>query len=477
MTRRYIIFGLVGLALLMGSIDNTIVAVGLPAMQAGLRTSLLLIGWTITVYQLGQLIVLPLAGKLSDELGRKRIFLAAIVIFTSASFLCGFAPNVYVLIACRFLQALGGGAFLPSCTGIVAELFEEHRAQAVGLFSSIFPIGGVIGPNIGGLIIDHLGWRYLFYINVPLGIAVIVLTWLLYHPAKEESRRRSVDFAGVALYGTAILGLLIGLTWIGQSPRALTHQPAVWALGVAAIALLVAFVWHESRTAEPMLDLELLRQRPFAAANLYGVIWGAGIFGFVSFLPTYAQLHYHMSATEAGALLTPRGIVMILVSTLASFYLIRSGYRLPMIAGVLIVIASLILTSLGPEHPSVLGLPISNFLYLAAVISLLGVGFGLSGPASNNAALDLAPDKIAAITGVRAMFRQTGGTLGTGTMIFVVSLFSDHARGFQITFLALAPVLLLIVPVVFLIPDTARDVSRRSQEPASEPEPLVSAGE
>src|SRR5262245_1349773 len=165
--RKYLIFGLVALALLMSSIDATIVAVGLPAMRESFGTSILLIGWTLTAYQLGQLIVLPLAGKLSDELGRKRVFLGAVAIFTTASFLCGIAPNVETLIVFRVLQALGGGAFLPSCTGIISDTFQEKRGQAIGLFSSIFPIGGVIGPNIGGVIIDTLSWRYIFYVNVP----------------------------------------------------------------------------------------------------------------------------------------------------------------------------------------------------------------------------------------------------------------------------------------------------------------------
>ena len=159
MNRKYVIFGLVSLALLMSSIDSTIVAVGLPAMRVGLHTDVVLIGWTVTSYQLGQLLVMPLAGKLSDELGRKRVFLTSIAIFTAASFMCGLAPNVYLLILARVVQAIGGGAFLPSCTGIVADTFVENRGKAIGLFASIFPIGGVIGPNIGGVIVDHISWR------------------------------------------------------------------------------------------------------------------------------------------------------------------------------------------------------------------------------------------------------------------------------------------------------------------------------
>ena len=457
----------------MSSIDFTVVAVGLPAIRLGLHTSLLLVGWTVTIYEFGQLLVFPLAGKLSDELGRKRVFLVSVVLFTTSSFLCGFAPNIYVLIVCRFLQALGGGAFLPSCTGITADLFPEKRAQAVGLFSSIFPIGGVIGPNIGGIIIDHLSWRYIFYLNVPLGVLVLGLTLWLYRPQVEVVERRRIDFLGTALYGTAIFTMLMILSWLGVAPQAAPRSPLLWLLLFFAIGLILLFARHERRTEEPLLDLELVRGKAFIAANAYAFIWGAGIYGFMAFLPTYAELHYGMSATEAGALLTPRGIVMIIVSTAASFYLIKSGYRWPMIAGVVVVVASLLLTSLGPTHPAIAGSHFNSFIYLAAVIGLLGVGFGLSGPASNNAALDLAPTKIAALTGIRSMFRETGGTLGAGTTVFVVTLFADPARGLQVVFIALACVLVLIIPVVFWIPDTARSSRQRLQVISSLPEPAI----
>jgi multidrug resistance protein len=196
MTRKHLVFGCIGLAILMSSIDFSILPVALPAMRQGLHTSLLLIGWTVTIYEFGQLLMLPLAGKLSEEYGRKRVVLLAVFLFTASSFLCGLAPNVYLLVACRFLQALGGGAIIPVCTGIVAELFPDKRAQAVGLFSSIFPIGGVVGPNIGGLLVDHLSWRFIFYVNVPLGVAVLILLWRLYAPPRQTRVRHRNDFAG-----------------------------------------------------------------------------------------------------------------------------------------------------------------------------------------------------------------------------------------------------------------------------------------
>ena len=470
MERKYVIFGLVALALLMSSIDNTIVAVALPAMKAGLHTDDLLNGWTVTAYQLGQLVVMPLAGKLSDDLGRKRVFLVSIAIFTGASFLCGLAPNIELLIVARVLQAIGGGAFLPSCTGIVADAFQEKRGQAIGLFASIFPIGGVIGPNVGGVIVDHLSWRFIFYVNVPIGVAVFTLTWLIYHPAVVQALRRPrIDALGVALYGGAIVGLLLGLTWLGRHPHELGRAPLLWLSFVGVAALFVLWYRHEERAADPMIDTALLKQRPFLAANAYNFLFGAGVFGFTAFLPTYAEERYGLSATAAGALLTPRALAMILTSTVASFYIIRLGYRLPMILGVALVACSLFLTSLGTPASGIFGVHLSNWVYLASVIAVLGFGFGLSGPASNNAALDIIPGKIAAVTGIRGMFRQTGGTVGTAMVVFVSSLYKTQAEGLRVVFFGMAFVILAIIPVVFLIPDTARERRKAARRAAAQP--------
>src|SRR3954453_1688109 len=171
----------------MFSIDSTIVAVALPTLIADLQTNLIWAGWTLTAYALTQMVMMPLVGKLAEQFGQMRVFLVCVFLFTLGSLLCGLAPNVYILIACRVLQALGGGGFLPSCTGIVAEQFPETRSRMVGLFASIFPIGGILGPNLGGAIIEHFGWREIFLINVPIGILVVAML------ARQARRRAAVD--------------------------------------------------------------------------------------------------------------------------------------------------------------------------------------------------------------------------------------------------------------------------------------------
>ena len=172
---RVLIFAVVSIALMMASVDQTIVATALPSIQRDLGAQVNWSSWTITVYALGQVMVMPLAGKIGDQFGRKQIFLGAAVLFTAASLCCGLADNIYLLIVLRAVQAIGGGAFMPSATGIVTELFGKDRDRAVGLFASIFPIGGIIGPVLGGVFVTYWSWRGIFLVNIPIGITLVVL--------------------------------------------------------------------------------------------------------------------------------------------------------------------------------------------------------------------------------------------------------------------------------------------------------------
>ena len=204
----------------MSSIDNTIVAVALPEIKRTLDAPLTWTSWTLTSYQLVQVVMFPLAGKLSDSLGRTRVFIFSLVIFTLASLLCGLAPNLGLLIAFRAVQAIGGGGLLPSAVGIVADRYPVRRAQAVGIIGSAMPLGTILGPNIGGLLLQIWSWRALFWVNVPIGIAVVVgvlLTSSRTSPHRQLARPR-VDLVGVVLYGAAIVTLIYAMTLIANDP-------------------------------------------------------------------------------------------------------------------------------------------------------------------------------------------------------------------------------------------------------------------
>ena len=455
--QAYLVFAVVGLALLMASIDSTIVSVGLPTLLVDLKTNLALVGWTLTGYQFAQSIVMPIAGKLSDEWGRKRLFLGAVALFTLSSVAAGLAPNIYVLILFRILQGIGGGTFLPSATGIVSDAFGDRRAQAIGLFGSIFPIGGIIGPNLGGFILDNGSWRWIFFVNVPVGVLLLVFGSLLLPKGKQtiNSSNRKVDTTGIGLFVGAVFALLYAITDIANANGHLSAIPFI--LVALAVVLFYLFVRHEDRTASPMLDMRLLRWKPFVAVNVYNFLFGAVVFGVTGFIPYYATTAFGMTPGQNGILLTPRSITMIVVSALTSLFIIRFRYRAPMIAGLVIIAGSLFVLSRGYHDLTVMGVGLHSMVLLATLVALVGVGMGIANPASNNAALDLIPEKVAAATGMRGMARSVGGVLGTAAVSLVLAYFPDKAKGMQDIYLGLAAIMIIIIPIVFLIPDTAAD--------------------
>ncbi len=454
--RPFITFGIVAMALLMASIDSTIVAVGLPVMLTELHTNLAWVGWTMTGFQFSQSVVMPLAGKLSDDWGRKRLFLVAVVIFTVSSMAAGLAPNIFFLIIFRVIQGVGCGIFLPSAMGIVSDAFGERRAPAIGLFGSIFPIGGILGPNIGGVIIDHLSWRWIFYVNVPIGIALLILgSALLPESAiNGKSSKRRMDMTGAGLFTGAVLAILYAITNWANNPGA--AGAVTWVLFALGGVLFVLFVRHEDRVAEPMIDIALLRWRPFLAVNIYNFIFGAVVFGMFVFIPYYATVAYAASAEQSGLVLTPRSVAMVIVSAITSLFIIRFRYRAPMIIGLITISLSLFLLSRGLHDLTILGIDLHNLVVLGLLVMLSGIGMGIANPAANNAALDLIPEKIAAVAGMRGMFRSIGGVFGTAAVILFLSYFPDKAAGMQTIYLWLTFILLSLIPVVFFIPDIAR---------------------
>jgi EmrB/QacA subfamily drug resistance transporter len=456
LSRAYLFFGLSGLSLLMFSIDSTVVSVALPSMMRELNTNLVWLGWTLTAYMLTQTSVMPLAGKLTESFGRMRVFLTCVGLFTLGSLLCGLAPNIQTLIACRVLQALGGGGILPSAAGIVAQEFPDNRARMIGLFSSIFPIGGIVGPNLGGLIIEHWSWREVFLINVPLGALVLLVLW---RQARSEAtasmKQRSIDVLGAVLFAAAISSLLGALSLLGEDVS-FVRSPIFWALLVGSAMLLTAFAWQELRAAEPVLEPRLVVRTPFLFVNAYNFVFGACVFGVFTLMPYYTVVAFGLSPAESGAVLTPRSAVMMGASTLSSMYLLRLGYRAPMLAGLAFMVLTLVLLSQGWSDLPLGAVHIGAFPLTAAILSLSGIGMGLAAPSSNNAILDMLPERTAVITGIRGVFRSTGGVIGTAAIVLGLELAPDKAAGLRTIFVILAGLLLVTVPLTLAIPDSAR---------------------
>jgi len=449
--RRYLIFISAGLGLLMYSIDSTAVAVAFPNFMRDFDTNVLWAAWTISIYLVAVTSVMPLMGNLSDGYGRKKIFLISLILFTSSSLACGLAPNIYSLVVFRFLQGVGGASFLPTAAGIVSDQFPENRERAIGLFTSIFPIGGIVGPNLGGWMVSQYSWRYIFYINLPIGIGLFFLILILLEDSKILSRP-PIDFVGASFFFGAVLFLMLGLNLIAEnfSISSLLLPALFW---IASFSFLLLFFRQEKKEPNPILDMALLRSKPFLAANLYNMMIGAGVFGIFPFLPLYATSIHKLSTLVSGMILTPRSLGVMSASAITSFLLKRWGYRWPMILGLTVIsLSTILLGGQGLQLLRTLGAHWGVAEILAILIMFTGIGIGIALPASNNACIELMPEKVATITGLRGMFRYVGGAFGISLITIILHSSSSPANGFKTTFISFGVGLLFTIPLVFLMP-------------------------
>jgi EmrB/QacA subfamily drug resistance transporter len=442
-SRRTLIFAIVSMGLFMSAVDSTIVATALPAIESELHTAVNWSGWTISIYSLGQVIAMPMAGKVSDMYGRKKVFMISVAVFTASSLCCGFAPNIAVLLLARFTQALGGGAFMPSATGIVSDHFGEQRDRAVGMFTSIFPVGGLIGPVLGGLLVSYWSWRGIFLVNVPVGLALIGLT-ARFIPASARRRPERIDLRGVSLLAGVILTGMFGVTYLGSGSVPLYSPVFLGCLACSAV-LGTVFLRHSRRYAAPFVPYRLLRGRGFGVMNLINYLYGAAAIGCGALVPLYATDRYGISTLASGTLLTARAVGVIVVAGAASLALRRTGYRWPMVIGFTAVAGGLAMM--------VLSAPVSPFAWLATGAAVTGLGMGMSVPAANNASLQLAPEHVAAIAGLRGMFRQSGSITAVSVTTALIARSPRPGLEQAHVFAAFAVLSLLMVPLVRLVPE------------------------
>jgi len=442
--RRALIFFIVSVALFMGSVDQTAVATALSTIQDELRGGIEWTSWTITIYALFQILTMPLAGKLSDMYGRKKVFVIAAVVFTVASLVCGLVDNIYVLVVFRALQAIGGGAFMPAATGIVSDHFGENRDRALGMFTSIFPIGGVVGPVVGGLIVSALNWRYIFFVNVPIGAILIVLA-VVFIPAGATRTSKRLDVYGIVLLGALILSLMLGITMLGEPDVGLLDPRFLVPEIIAAIALAL-FVVRMRYASAPYIPLRLLTGPGFAVMNLINLLVGGAAMGVAALIPVYAQTRFGMAPLEAGSLVTARAIGMAAMAGVAVMLLRRTGYRPPMIIGFVVTAASLVGMGIVPDS-------LSSYLWLTAAGGLAGLGLGIALPATNNALLHLAADDIGSIAGLRGMFRQSGSILAISISTALAARSDDPGAVLGLCMLVFAGVLVCVIPLILFVPD------------------------
>ena len=445
--RPPVIFGVVALALLMSSLDQTIVATALGALQRDLDAPLTWAGWSMTAYSLGMVLMLPVAGNLSQRYGRRRIFLVSAGVFTGASLCCAFAGNIYVLVGLRFLQALGGAGFTPSATGLIVEHFGPARDKAVGLFGSIFSIGAMIGPIFGGLFVTYWSWRGIFFVNVPIGALLIALC-LRFIPRdvpRTNGPGGPFDLAGMAQLGIGVLGVMLALNALSAGAGAL-ERPGFFAPAAAAILSLILFAHHTCRSDHPFIPKRFIAGRGFAATNVVNFVYGGMVAGLVALVPLYATTRYGIPALGSGTLLTAEGAAVIIMSTIGALLLRRTGYRLPIYVGATLMAIGTLALALGPRG-------MSPYAWLAAATALIGLGVGWSSPASRNAGLQLAPESSPTLAAMRSMSRQLGAIMTISITTAVIAGATTPGPAHAHVYMMWAAILLLMTPIVARIPE------------------------
>jgi EmrB/QacA subfamily drug resistance transporter len=399
-------------ALFLAALDQTIVATALPRIVSDLG-GLSQYSWVITAYLLASTVTVPLYGKLGDVYGRKPLFLFAIVVFLVGSALCGLAQNMTELVIFRGVQGLGAGGLIPLAIAVVGMIVPPRdRGRYQGLIGAVFGSASIIGPAVGGFIVDHTTWRWIFYVNLPVGaLALLVISMTM--PTRAPHRDRVIDWGGAALLTACTTPLLLGLIWGGRD-YAWTSGHVIVALAVAVVAL-VAFLVYERGVPEPILPFTLMRNPVVGASLASMALVGMAMLGTISFVPLFVQGVIGTSATASGVVLTPLMLGAVTASFLSGQWVSRSGRTRPnAIAGPIVLTAGMFLIWRMGVHTSN-GEAARNMI-------VAGVGLGLMMQVFVLAVQNVVPrEAIGSATAITQFARSIGGTLGVTIMGVIVN--------------------------------------------------------
>ncbi len=403
--RRMLVLAICCMSLLIVSLDNTVLNVALPSMQQDLHASTSGLQWTIDAYTLVLASLLMLAGSTADRIGRKRVFMAGLVVFTLGSVLCSLAPNLEALVAFRMVQAVGGSMLNPVAMSIITNTFTDprERARAIGVWGAVVGISMAAGPLVGGLLVESVGWRSIFWINLPVGLVALLLT-LRFVPESRAPRARRPDPVGqllvIALFGT----LTYAIIEAPSTPFTSTALPAA-----VALAALTGLLWYEPRRAQPLIDLRFFRSAPFSGATVIAISAFAALGGFLFLSTLYLQNVRGLNALEAGLWMLPMAAPTFLCAPLSGRLVGSRGPRVPLlIAGCAMTVSGILFAAFEAET--------SNATLVAGYV-LFGIGFGfVNAPITNTAVSGMPRAQAGVAAAVASTSRQLGQTLGVAVV-------------------------------------------------------------
>lgn len=398
---KLVLTGLI-IGMFFSSLEQTLVGTAMPTIIGELN-GFTIFAWVTAAHLIASTTVLPIVGKLSDLYGRRSIYLIGTIILTIGSFLCASATSMEQLIIYRGLQGIGSGMIMPLL--IIGDIFTaEQRAKWQGVFGAFFGLSSVIGPVLGGLIVDHISWHWIFLINVPTGLLSAILIYIgLKHEAIQKTEKVNIDFLGIFTLIPGIVLLLLGLTFGGDKFEWISLESLM--IFGCTLFFIVLFIIFERKAIEPILDLSLFKNRVFATTNILGFLLGLGMFGAIMFVPLFMQGVLGVSATKAGSTITPMMIGLMLSSIVGGRLLLKLRFRTVLTLGMAIATLGFFLMSTMDGETTIL----TAYSFMA----VLGVGMGLVMPTLLIAVQNEFPkSQLGSVTAASTFFRSIGGTMG-----------------------------------------------------------------
>lgn len=408
MTSPAYMLAVLAIGVFMAQLDVTIFVPALNSVVSEYKTSFEWVIWTVTIYMLAFTVTMPLAGKISDLYGRKRLYIAGVTLFSIGSLACGLAWDINSLIAFRILQAIGGGVIFPTAIAeIGSSIPVNKRGMAFGILMAVNSVAAIIGPNLGGFLVENLGWRYVFYINPPIGILAILLA--LKFPETFGEKKHSIDIAGSLLLAGSLLSFMLGIVRLEKLPLT---DITVFPLLASSVLFTVVLILYEKRAPEPILNIKLLSRGDILAVNLAALTFGFCFFTIVLYIPSFSQLVLGLGIQESGSILTPLTVSVLIMAVLGGKLMDRYGMTPVILAGAIVISVTLF---------GVVYLVTGSFS-LAVVLLIMGIGVGFCMGSFQNLMLSMVPDKEkGSASGVVNVFMNIGGILGPTAGSFYIS--------------------------------------------------------